>query len=622
MLRKKLVFCLLLILTLFPFAFSVQATEDNRERIESFDSKINISSESLVSVEETIKYFFPEARHGIIRKIPIKYNLTKNGKSNETINVKFTLKSVNEKKDDGTITSVPFTQAPNGSDQEIKIGDPNQTVTGFITYVISYEVIRVINFSPQGNENQDEFYWNITGNRWEVPIKSASSDITFPSSIDPKTWNFACFTGETSSSAKECSFEATSEKTVHFKSLWELPALSGLTEISGLPKGLLTPPKENPVSLFWEKVTTYFFLFLPLVAFIALFINWFLRGRDPKGKGTIIPFYSAPDNLTPTEIGTLVDEKADLKDISASIIDFAVKGAIKIKEIENKGIFGFFKGKNDYELILLKRDIFMPSPEKEIFEIIFPGDIVELKNPSNLGGNVIDLISEGKTKIFNDRVKLSELQDRFPQKINDLKTQIYSGLVTKGYFPKSPQRVRNVYLIIGIILAFLGFIFLANSMSILVAGSTAVTGLLVAIFGFFMPKKTIKGVDVYEKILGLKEYMTVAEKDRIEFHSSPAKRPETFEKLLPYAMVLGVEKEWAKQFETIYLSQPGWYEGANPGSTFNTIYFASALSNFGSVANTSMGIKTEGAGAAGGLSGFGGGGFSGGGFGGGGGGSW
>ena len=597
----RIVFCLIAI---FAF-FSKQALADDSdsERIESWNSEINISSDSIVEVKETIKYFFPAAlqKHGIIRKIPVKYAIKReNGEKIFTIN--FSLLSVKMANEDGTISDVAYQESSSGKNKEIKIGDANKTVSGPKTYIIDYKVSRVINFSPQENENQDEFYWNVTGTEWDVPIKSAEATVNFPSNIDPEKWQFACYTGPLGAKETECTNEAKSERSVYFASKWPLGAKEGLTIVAGIPKGILTPPKENPVVAsavtFWNQLMPYVFLFLPFGAFVFLFIHWFLRGRDPKGKGTVIPFYTAPAGLSPAEVGTLFDEKADLKDISSSFINFAVKGCIKIKEVPNEGIFGIFKGKNDYELVLLKREETLSLPEKKIFNTLFP---------------------PGKKS-----VRLSELQDVFPAQVENVKDDIYNSLVEKGYFSKSPQKVRNFYFFLGTLIVSLGLVLffqLDPATSVIGAGSFVITGVMIAVFGLFMPQKTIKGVNAYEQILGLKEYLSVAEKDRLNFHNAPAKKPEIFEKLLPYAMVLGVEKEWAKQFEEIYTSPPQWYEGSNP-EVFNTLLLTNALSNFSQVANASMGFKSEGSGAASGFSGFGGGGFSGGGFGGGGGGSW
>ena len=127
-----------------------------------------------------------------------------------------------------------------------------------------------------------------------------------------------------------------------------------------------------------------------------------------------------------------------------------------------------------------------------------------------------------------------------------------------------------------------------------------------------MPKRTKKGVLTKEYILGLKQYLSVAEKDRLNFHNAPEKNPQHFEALLPYAMVLGVEKQWAKQFEGIYIDTSAWCTGFYIGS-FSSRDFTNSLNSFGSQAKSTFATPSSGAG---------GGGFAGGGGGGGGGGSW
>jgi len=591
---------LLAVLLLF-FSINTVTYAQETESIKSFQSDINILTDSQVDVKENIQYYFPVPQHGIIRYIPVKYATENAGSLTGSYDVYLTVTEVKAQKEGGEIESVPFEENESGGKMSVKIGDPNKEISGNWTYIINYKVQRAINFSPKDNENQDEFYWNVTGNGWEVPIEKSSATIHFPEDINPDIWKFGCFTGTLGSQQKECSFEATSTKSVEFKSRWELPARNGLTIVAGFPKNIIKQPtaSENFYLALQHNLLIYVFLLIPLLAFIFLFVLWFLKGRDPQGNGTIIPFYGPPNNLTPVELGALVDEKADPKDVSSSIIDLAVRGYIKIREIERRSLFGLFKNNPDYELTLLRKDDAMPKAEKNIFEAIFPASATS----------------------GNHEVKLSELQNSFPQKLNSIKEGIYNDLVQKGYFPKSPQRVRNTYLFIGAIAGFLGIILFVNDFGVIGAGSMLLTGGLIAIFGYFMPRKTIKGVDAYEKILGLKEYLTVAEKDRIKFHNAPEKRPQHFEKLLPYAMVLGVEREWAKQFEGIYTHPPTWYEGSSMNN-FSALYLANSLSSFRDTANAAIGMRTEGGGASGGSSGFGGGGFSGGGFGGGGGSSW
>lgn len=597
------------VLTASTLIFNYASAED--EHIESFHSDINIGNNSEVAVKETIKYVFASPKHGIIRYIPVKYAAQNAGSLTGSYNVYLTVQSVNIQKDNGGVEAVPFEKSESGNNVNIKIGEANKEVSGTVVYVIDYKIQRAINFSPKDNEKQDEFYWNVTGNGWDVPIANSSAEIHFPANIDPDVWKFACYTGPLGSNEKECLEEATSVNSVKFDSKWELSPRSGLTIVAGFPKEVVKEPSasENFYLALQHDLFIYIFLLIPFIAFVALFVIWFLKGRDPKGKGTIIPYYQAPDNLTPIELGTLVDEKADPRDISSSIIDLAVRGYLRIREVENKSMFGLFRNKPDYEIVLVKADNAIPEAEKKIFNTIFGSRAVAENH-----------LSSSQTGVA---AKLSDLQNSFPAVLGEIKENTYSGLVQKGYFPKSPERVRNSYLFVGAIAAFLGVIIFVNNFGVIGAGSMFITGIMIGVFGLFMPKKTVKGVNAYEKILGLKEYLTVAEKDRLEFHNAPAKRPEVFEKLLPYAVVLGVEKEWANQFEGIYNHPPVWYQGTETSlNNFSALYLAGSLSNFRDTANAAIGLAVQGGGAAGGLSGFGGGGFSGGGFGGGGGSSW
>lgn len=598
--QKAILFSLSLIFlalaTTFDF-FVVRA--EGEERIKNFKSEITIEKNSEVKVTEEISYFFSEARHGIFRFIPYKYQIEK--KPNEITNYKVNLKfiSAEESRDGSSWEAVPYSVSSENNDQKIRIGREDQTVEGDRFYRISYSIQNVITYQPPENKNQDEFFWNVTGNKWQVPIDKTEVTVNFPNEIDSSTWSFGCFTGYLGSQEKECSFEAIGKSKVKFESKWPLEAGQGLSVVSGIPQGLIEKP--DLTQSFWfilkYNLMYYAFLILPLAVAIAMMTLWFFKGRDPKGKETIVPFYGAPENLSPVEIGTLFDEKADPKDFSSSIINLAVKGYLKIKEIEKKPLFGIFKNRPNYQIIFLKRNDLPPGVEREIYSIIL-----------GLGAQ--------------SSVTLEQLQNAFPPKIATLRDLAYDGLVRKGYFPKSPQKVRNTYFLIGFIFIIIGVVFVSDPFGFIGAGSVVLSGLLIMIFGYFMPQKTIKGVNAYEKILGLKEYLEVAEKDRINFHNAPAKRPELFEKLLPYAMILGVERAWAKQFESIYTQNPSWYEGTGNLNTFNTLYFVNSLSAFSEVTNLAMGTKNEGGVAAGGGSGFGGGGFSGGGFGGGGGGSW
>ena len=218
---------------------------------------------------------------------------------------------------------------------------------------------------------------------------------------------------------------------------------------------------------------------------------------------------------------------------------------------------------------------------------------------------------------------LSDMEDVFYKNLSSLKTQIYQAVTDKGYFRTRPDKVRLTYQIIGVVLICFGFT-IAGIWGFLGVISFIISGILPIIFSVYMPSRTLEGVLAKEHILGLKEYLTVAEKARLEFHNAPEKGPDLFEKLLPFAMALGVEKNWAKQFENIYNTKPAWYNDSST-STFNSLSLVNNLRSFSSEANSTFvsipASSSSGSSSWSGGSGFSGG-SSGGGGGGGGGGSW
>ena len=133
----------------------------------------------------------------------------------------------------------------------------------------------------------------------------------------------------------------------------------------------------------------------------------------------------------------------------------------------------------------------------------------------------------------------------------------------------------------------MGFFFEKNAEAVVILIASFVFSLGIAVmFHLLMPAKTKSGVAMKEYLLGLREYLQIAEKDRLVFHNAPAKKPETFETLLPYAIIFGVEELWAKEFEDVYKSEPEWFE--NNGSGFSAISFGKNLSIFDTVLTSSI----------------------------------
>ncbi len=535
------------------------------EKVLSFDATITLVSDSTFVVEEHILYDFGNLeRHGIYRDIPYQYE--RNG---------LTYKTRLEVLD---VSPGPYETSKNAGMLHVKIGDPDVLVTGTQEYVIRYSVERAINYFS----DHDELYWDVTGNGWIVPIDEASATVMLPSDLDPSQVQLECFTGSAGSTDAQCTKRLEDPRKVAFASKAPLGIGEGLTIVVGLPKGVVQQPSAWQ-NILWIIRDNWPFA-LPIVALLVMLYLWWTRGRDPKDTLAIIPEYEPPTNLRPAEVGVVFDQRADLKDISSTLIDLAIRGYLRIIQGEEKKLLSTTK---DYTFTKLKElgedaKLF----EKETFDGLFNG---------------------GTTK------QLSDLKNNFYKRLADIKTALYKGLVEQGMFPTNPERVRHLYSGIGVGLVVAGFFLLSG----LLGGILIASGVIVLLFSLIMPRRTKKGVETYRAIKGFRWFLSVTEKDRLKFHNAPEKKPELFEKFLPYAMVLNVEKEWAKQFEGIYQQQPNWYQGA---ANVYTAFILSDLINSMSRDMNHTFVSRPGGG--GGASGFGGGGFSGGGFGGGGGGSW
>lgn len=578
----------LIVAIIFSPVFAVGQTKS--ETIHSFESDITINADASLNIRETINYDFGNfQKHGIYRDIPVRYNARGGNYYLRILNI-FVTNDKGEKQN--------FELSNQGKYKRIKIGDADQYVSGQKTYIINYILKRAINYF----DDHDELYFNVTGNEWEIPIEQARATVHVPKGTNKDNLQSACFEGSFGSS-KNCANKNVVETPAGLLAIFSQPALlpkEGLTIVVGWPKGLVFQPtwKERMLE---TAIDNWYWIF-PIITLIGFTTLWYYKGRDPKGRGTIIAEFEVPDKLSPSQVGMIIDESLDNIDISAEIIQLAVRGYIKIQRLQEKNILGF--NKEDY---LLQQTKEANDENSEIERLILKKLFGQAKKV------------EDDSAVIR-QVKLSQLNEKFHNKLEAIKKRITDSVINKGYFKHDPSGVKLLYLV-GSIFVFVGGAVMGVYMqNIYLAVSLALCGLIMFVFSFIMPQRTFQGVVAKEHLQGLKLYLSVAEKDRLEFHNAPEKNPQTFEKYLAYAMVLGVVDAWAKQFETIYTQPPSWY--ADPGQeSFSSILFTHQLNKFSSSASHSMSSVPHSSASSGG-SGFGGGGFSGGGFGGGGGGSW
>lgn len=574
---KIILLCLGVVgLFLMPLLSNAQSVE----RISRFEAVLTVNADASLDVSEKITYDFGDnSRHGIFRNIPIKYK-ARGGNYN--------LKLSNVSVIDENGWPYNFDLNYSGNDAVIKIGDADKDVNGEKVYIINYTIEKAINYF----DNHDELYWNVTGNDWPIVIEQASVVVFLPEKTSELSLQTDCFFGSYGGN-NNCLSSIITEADGVNKIRFAVPENStlisgdGLTVVLGWPKGMVYQPTWWEIAI--ETVRDNVILALPIVVFLFMLLLWRRKGADPKGRETIIVQFDSPDNISPAEVGLLMSEVVRNTDITAEIINLAINGFLKIVREEKKGIL---HTNVDYSLIKLK------------------------EADDKLNGfqtRLLDVLFSSNKKV----VKISDLKNKINREISAIKKKIYLLAVNKKYFVSNPQSVRIIYLIAAVVIMVLGFWVVSPFFGVLGGVSVLASGVIVGVFSFLMPVKTRKGVLAKEHILGLKQYLSVVEKDRIKFHNAPERNPEIFEKFLPYAMVLGVEKEWSRQFKDIYNQQPDWYSD-HSGIPFTSAILISNLNSFQSQAGS---VLTHQSSAGSGGSGFSGG-FSGGGFGGGGGGSW
>jgi uncharacterized membrane protein YgcG len=582
------------------------AARDEGWIIERFHSKITIRPDGAFDTVEAIDVDFRSlARRGIFR------NLTYRFAYNESHDreYEYTLGAVTNAK--GQPHQV--LEEVVGPDRRIRIGDPNRPLSGKQTYRIAYRTARALN----GFADHDELYWNATG-PWPVAIARATVEVTVPSGAITLG---DCFQGPLGSKEK-CQTEISATKAT-FTATRRLAEGEQMTIVAGLEKGTVAVPVPKLVPrparrpsvtpaemgrMFFEP--THRNLGLMLAAFgaivAALGSLWWKFGRDRQavllhqaGSGAAaehrVPLFGAtpigvefqpPDNIRPAQIGLLIDERADTLDVTATIIDLAVRGYLSIAELPRTGWFG----KTDWRLTRLK------APDANLLEyerIVMEG-----------------LFASGP------ETDLSDLKNKFYRSLEKAKTALYKDAVERKWFPRNPNSVRTSARIGGLLAMMAGIgvtIFLAQSGAGLIGLPFIAGGILLALLSGAMPRRTAHGTQMMRRALGFAKYVKTGETRQQAF----AERANLFTAYLPHAIVFRCVEKWAAAFKDIDMQQAtgGWYHGA---TAFNASSFSSSVGGFSSSVSSAIASTPGGSGS----SGFGGGGSSGGGGGGGGGGSW
>lgn len=552
----RLVTCIAALIMMLAIAPRPVAAEE----IKSFDTDIRIEDTGMISVTERIVYDFGNLeRHGIFRTIPY----VKENEQGELFELDITGIAV----EDEAGNSRTFVTSRDGEEIEIKIGDADITITGEHTYVIRYVVSGALTYFS----DHDELYWNVTGDEWEVPIYSASSRVSLPQSPEKTSVRLVCFTGPEGSTRTDCTTEYADGNAV-FAGTGTVNGGEGMTIVFGFPKDIVAHLPASPASVStrfsrWMAAAIAVVMMIAGIAWyvlapLAIIISWWKYGRDPKPPmGVTSAWFSPPQtgdgrDLTPAETGTLVDEEVSTREVVATIVDLARRGYVNI--VENK--------KNDIELVRLedKKAHDMEPHEKKLLDGLFSSGTI--------------------TKIRSTSIAPT---------IESVKKSLYQSVVDEGFFARNPDTQRTLFYVVAAAGLFTGNFLL---------------GIIAFLFGRAMPKKTILGAQQAAVATSLKNFLKSQER-QLEYQ---AKNQMFFEKLLPYAVAFGVEKEWAKRFKDVDLTQPSWYTSSSGARVFNSMVLADSISSVTKAATPTSSSSGFSSGFSGGSSGGGGGGGGGG----------
>jgi uncharacterized membrane protein YgcG len=571
--------------------------------IKAFDVTMQIEPNGKLHVEERILVEFTESRRGIIRKIPFRYE-TGRGIGRR---VEIRVGDVDTEGGASDRTDI----ATEGAYLRIRIGDPNVWLEAgrVVTYVIRYTAIGAVNwFEKTDWGDYAEVYWNATGDEWEVPIERASVRVRFPAVGDSERVRARVFVGPLGSTLQQTipagSSDLGSDQTRTVSSLSSsellirrdapLAAHEGMTFVLNVPADSIVPP--GPAEQLLGAVRENLGFGLPLVTLIGMGGLFLRYGRDAKPKPLTVQF-EPPDGVTAPEAGTILDERVDQRDLAAGIIGLAVKGYLTIHP-EEEGIV--FKRRTATLRLTGKTDDSPLSPFEQF---------------------LIRLLRQCGPVIGE-----SDLREHVAPHASDLRSMLYAELVDRGYYLRSPETVRAIWIGGGIaVIALLGVICVFLSpfrypMPSIVGGLIA--AILIVGFGLQMPKRTVIGARALDKVRGFEEFIRRARSDELEWMSKKEPTAALFEEYLPYAVAFGLTAEWAQAFEGIVKEMPSWYDTPG-GRGFSARWFATDLMAISNTVASAAVTMPRSSGGSGGFSGFSsGGGFSGGGFGGGGGSSW
>ncbi len=533
---------------------------------------------SVLEVSETLEAVFPDfdQNHGIERFIPEQYDgHSLNLELNQVgVDEQFGGMIAGERSEDGFL--------------KLRIGERDKYLRGKHVFKINYTLHDVI-LEPKDNKSIQEFYWDVNGIGWNQQFKKVSATIKMSPDLVKKLKNKqACYTGLKGSNKKDCLIKRTGDG-YQVSTTLPVDRLENLTFAIAFEKETFVPYQKT-----WQDYALIAFKYLvPIGGVLVGMLG--IRHRSKVNKHKVKEPY--PAQYLPMKKSNLYFD-AELIDstkrVSAGLVDLAIRRKIDIVEKEKTGLFG--SKKKQYQ--------------------------IELINTDNLSKNDIDFLNNffkplevGAEYVFKDN------DYKLGNKISTYNSQLSLKMDQDDYY--QPDNKKSWYIFLGFTVTILAF-FTGSALTLAVI-LINVVNLVVNM----LPTLSEKGAEIKTHLLGLKKYIKMSETERLAFAQSVTtadRRALTgedgkakvvlYERLLPYAILFGLEKTWAKELEVLYQQNtdynPSWYHGASALAASEMINSISSFSN--TISSSALSSSSSSGSSGGGSSGGGGGGGGGGGW--------
>ncbi len=552
----------------------------------------------------------------------------------------------------------PFRTERRSNGVRVYIGDADVFIPkGRHVYEISYKTDRQLGFF----DDFDELFWNVTGNGWEFPIDRARATIHLPGGAN--VLNRAGYTGAFGERGQDFIYTAQTDGTLSVETNRALRPREGLSIAVSWPRGFVQRPSDlqKLEHLLRDNGATVAGVAGLVLLFAYYLVIWMRVGRDPE-RGAIFPLYEPPKGLSPAGARYVTRMSFDDKTFTAAIVSLAVKGFLTIKEgvssaytLERTGqparlskgetaiVLKLFPGitkrieleQENHEILESASAALQQSLRTEFEKIYF------VRNTRYFApGIAISIIALILMVAASDQFEITGIVTVWlaiwTAVIYYLARRVWRGW--RALLSGSSAVSRNDVIVATIFSVpffggeLMGFTFYADTTSVGAAIIVVLIQLLNVVFYHLLKAPTRLGRRAMDAIAGFKDYLSVAEKDRMNFLNPPEKTPELFEQFLPYALALGVEQQWAEQFSDVLANaaredsttggryRPRWYSGRSFDSGFSDCAstlsggFTSAISSASTAPGSSSGLSSGGFSSGGGSSGGGGGGGGGGGW--------